>query len=95
MHGDEIVHAHRLDFDVVVVVISNPDMLAGQRALGNRGDMDNELVNTKHRIGLGQNGYSDSSPREARLEPKWDEKENCFCGICVLGFLGKDIGNQH
>ena len=56
--------------DVVVVVISNPDMLAGQRALGNRGDMDNELVNTKHRIGLGQNGYSDSSPREARLEPK-------------------------
>ena len=24
-----------------------------------------------------------------------DDNQNCFCGICVLGFLGKDFGNSY
>ena len=24
-----------------------------------------------------------------------DEKQNCFCGILFLGFLGKDLGNPY
>ena len=24
-----------------------------------------------------------------------DEKQNCFCGICLIGILGKDLGNLY
>ena len=24
-----------------------------------------------------------------------DEKQNCFCGICLIGILGKNFGNGY
>ena len=24
-----------------------------------------------------------------------DEKQNCFCGNCFIGILGKDLGNRY
>ena len=24
-----------------------------------------------------------------------DENQNCFCGICLIGILGKDLGNRY